>query len=374
MGMNGNDPADSSMCNNGQFSNERFAFMFTPGTYKADVPVGFYTSVYGLGESPTDTNFVGEKWCLTTTCCFLSTSSDAAGYASRGWASGIEEGGTVSFGSQPQFAVRSSSASAFDMPVWNGVFAGVDGAPAPQWNGRPCVKVGDVGGVRVAGLLLEAGPWETTGGMLQIGETGKFEGSAANLIVLSDVFARVGGPTTGVGPVDTMFNVQSGFTVVDNTWLWRADHNGGDDVLVKNSDNPVKNGIVVNADDVFAYGLAAEHTTEDNVVWNGDRGTTFSYQAEIMYDYMEDEWPHSCYRIGEGVKDHKATGLGCYSYFRDHAGSCAHGVDTGSGNFNIDKAVSVWLNGVDGSSIKNVINNDGLVAEAENPHQFYCSA
>ncbi|GMH88848.1 hypothetical protein TrST_g3650 [Triparma strigata] len=91
--------------------------------------------------------------------------------------------------------------------------------------------------------------------------------------------------------------------------------------------------------------LAAEHTTEDNVVWNGDRGTTFFYQAEIMYDCMEDEWLHSCYRIGEGVKDHKATGLGCFSYFRDHAGSCAHGVDTGGGSFNIDKAASMWLNG-----------------------------
>ena len=291
---------------------------------------------------------------------FEYVTGDAAGYASGGWASGIEVGGTVSFGSQQQFAVRSSSASAFDMPVWNGVFAGVDGAPAPQCgsegnpsisvesevpliaekpfityvedggkfnlvvpgvesdtsgvakpmknatvvpfesvyvtdpsdtaaiinaklaeglhivvtpgvyeledsleikqenqvvlglgfatliapsSGRPCVKVGDVGGVRVAGLLLEAGPWETTGGMLQIGETGKFEGSAANPIVLSDVFARVGGPTTGVGPVDTMFNVQSGFTVVDNTWLWRADHtdgNGGDDVLVKNLTTPLR--------------------------------------------------------------------------------------------------------------------------------------
>ena len=264
------------------------------------------------------------------------------------------------------------------------------------------MKIGDVDGVRVAGLLLEAGAWETTGGMLQVGESGKFDGDASNPTVLTDVFARVGGPTTGVGPVDTMFNVQNGFTVVDNTWLWRADHtdgNGGDDVLVKNSDNAVKvrgkrvsnhpfihsltlklplslaqNGLVVNADNVFAYGLASEHTTEDNVVWNGDFGTTFFYQAEIMYDFLEDEWPHSCYKIGEGVTSHKATGLGCYSYFRDYAATCSTGVDTGGGNFDIDKAVSVWLNGVDGSSIKNVIDADGLLVDGETRQQFYCSS
>ena len=43
--------------------------MFTPGTYKTDVPVGFYTSVYGLGESPTDTNFVGGKGVYAENGC-----------------------------------------------------------------------------------------------------------------------------------------------------------------------------------------------------------------------------------------------------------------------------------------------------------------
>ena len=85
--------------------------------------------------------------------------------------------------------------------------------------------MGDVSGVRVAGLLLEAGKWETKGGgMLEVGISGKFEGTASNPVVLTDVFARVGGPNTGVGPVDTMFLVNSGYTIIDNTWLWRADH------------------------------------------------------------------------------------------------------------------------------------------------------
>lgn len=45
---------------NGQFSPDRYAFMFMPGTYTADVPVGFYTQVLGLGSSPTEVVFTGD--------------------------------------------------------------------------------------------------------------------------------------------------------------------------------------------------------------------------------------------------------------------------------------------------------------------------
>lgn len=47
--------------NNGQFSSHRFAFLFKPGTYDVDVPVGYYTSVYGLGDSPEDVVFTSAK-------------------------------------------------------------------------------------------------------------------------------------------------------------------------------------------------------------------------------------------------------------------------------------------------------------------------
>ena len=33
----------------GAFSDKRYAFLFMPGTYAVDVPVGFYTTVHGLG-------------------------------------------------------------------------------------------------------------------------------------------------------------------------------------------------------------------------------------------------------------------------------------------------------------------------------------
>ena len=549
---NGGDPLTS--CGNGEFSDKRYAFVFLPGTYNnVDVPVGYYTSVYGAGMAPTDTVFNGGRgvyaeqgcgqyevgalnsfwrsaenfhtttdysWAVGTGMTwavsqasplrnvkvdndlllfeYLSEYCCAAGYASGGWNSGMEVGGKTSFGSQQQYMTRNSKSSQFDTPVWNGVFAGVTGAPAancgmtndfgstnasisvvdtvpllaekpyiisldnaasfqlvvpaprqnipagPQWtssgfagstivdfsevyvtkptdtsaiinsklseglhvivtpaiyeldealvlqhenqvllglglatliapsNGEPCVRIGDVAGVRVAGLLLEAGPWRTNGGMLEVGTSGSFPGQISNPVVLSDIFARVGGPSTGVGPVDYMFLVQSGYTIIDNTWLWRADH--GVDGLVYNSDNYVKNGLRVTADNVFAYGLASEHTIEDNVVWEGDNGLTLFFQAEIMYDWTEPTWDHSCYKLGANVTGHTGTGLGCYSYFRDASSYAIKGIDTnGAKSVNIDKAVSIFLDGNQNSGINNIMNDDGKYVDSKVPVHYRCA-
>jgi hypothetical protein len=46
--------------NHGQFSSARFAFLFKPGNYTATVPVGYYTTVAGLGASPLDVVFNGK--------------------------------------------------------------------------------------------------------------------------------------------------------------------------------------------------------------------------------------------------------------------------------------------------------------------------
>ena len=43
----------------GEFSSSRYALFFKPGYYEASVPVGYYTSVYGLGASPDDVVFNG---------------------------------------------------------------------------------------------------------------------------------------------------------------------------------------------------------------------------------------------------------------------------------------------------------------------------
>lgn len=47
--------------NHGQFSDKRYAFLFKPGNYDVDCPVGYYTQVLGLGEAPGDVVFTSPK-------------------------------------------------------------------------------------------------------------------------------------------------------------------------------------------------------------------------------------------------------------------------------------------------------------------------
>ena len=68
-----------------------------------------------------------------------------------------------------------------------------------------------------------------------------------------------------------MMVVNTGYTIIDNVWLWRADHDVSGD-LVKNGKNPCSTGLQVNGDNVISYGLAAEHTLKDLVEWNGENG------------------------------------------------------------------------------------------------------
>ena len=45
----------------GKFSSLRVALLFKPGKYDLDVPVGYYTQVLGLGKSPEDVAFTGNR-------------------------------------------------------------------------------------------------------------------------------------------------------------------------------------------------------------------------------------------------------------------------------------------------------------------------
>jgi hypothetical protein len=59
-------------------------------------------------------------------------------------------------------------------------------------NGEPCIEVSNVDGVKVSGLLLQAGS-KNSESLLKWGD-GTYKGSAENPGVIHDVFARVGGP------------------------------------------------------------------------------------------------------------------------------------------------------------------------------------
>src|SRR6185437_9852436 len=111
--------------------------------------------------------------------------------------------------------------------------------------GAAILQTADVNGIRVSGLLFDAGTANSSV-LVQIGPTGSSASHAADPIVLSDVFARIGGAT--VGKATQSLQVNSANVVGDDLWLWRADH--GNNGTVGWTTNTAANGLVVNGANV----------------------------------------------------------------------------------------------------------------------------
>ncbi|MFF1799196.1 coagulation factor 5/8 type domain-containing protein, partial [Kitasatospora sp. NPDC058263] len=91
-------------------------------------------------------------------------------------------------------------------------------------NGVTAIKVADVDGVRLAGLLVDAGAVNSPS-LVQIGPDNAAADHAADPTTLQDVFIRVGG--AGPGSATAGIVVNSDDVIVDHSWIWRADHGAG---------------------------------------------------------------------------------------------------------------------------------------------------
>lgn len=185
--------------------------------------------------------------------------------------------------------------------------------------GQTAMRVADVDGVRIAGVLFDAGATESPS-MLTVGTDGSTADHADDPISLHDVFVRVGG--AHVGRVDQAIVVNADDTIIDHIWSWRGDHGEGIGWNVNTADN----GLVVNGDDVDGYGLFVEHYQEYNTLWNGERGRTIFYQNELPYDPPnQSAWNHdgirgwAAYKVADNVTQHEAWGLGSYCVFTSDA-------------------------------------------------------
>ena len=145
--------------------------------------------------------------------------------------------------------------------------------------GINAMNVADVDGVRLAGIMFDAGT-TSSNVLLQVGPAGSSADHAANPTVLSDVFIRVGGSIAGKAAVS--MEVNSDDVIGDHAWIWRADH--GNNGTVGWTVNTGRNGLIVNGDDVTMYGLFVEHYQQYQTIWNGERGRTYFYQNEMPYD------------------------------------------------------------------------------------------
>jgi hypothetical protein len=183
-------------------------------------------------------------------------------------------------------------------------------------NGTPVLSVADVDGVTLAGLILEAGPTSSPT-LLQLGDTGSSLDHSKNPSAIFDVHCRIGGASAGTA--SSCVTIDSNDVLVDDTWLWRADHGVG----VGWTANQSKNGLIVNGDRVTIYGLFVEHFQEYQTLWNGENGSVTFYQSEMPYDPpSQSAWQsapgkngYPSYKVADTVTTHQAEGLGVYSVF-----------------------------------------------------------
>jgi len=184
-------------------------------------------------------------------------------------------------------------------------------------NGTAAMTTADADGIEIAGLLFDAGPSQSPV-LLEVGPEESRASHAKDPISLHDVFFSVGG--AGVGRAKVNLRINSNDTLVDHTWIWRADHGAG----VGWDLNTSENGLVVNGNNVTIYGLFVEHHQQFQVLWKGNAGRTYFYQSEIPYDPPNQAAYTSApgvngwasYKVADGVTSHEAWGLGVYSVFQ----------------------------------------------------------
>jgi hypothetical protein len=230
----------------------------------------------------------------------------------------------------------------------------------PQ-HGNVTLKVTDVGGVNVSGLMFDAGP-KSSKALLQVGVRGSKAGHASNPVTIHDVFLRVGGAETGTA--ETALIVNSNNSIIDDVWAWRADHGSGAGSWTSDQ-GPT--GVVVNGDNVTAYGLAVEHFQKYETVWNGQGGEVIFFQNENPYEVpSQSAWMagptqkgYPAFYIPKHVTTFQGYGMGSYSYFNQgvdiHNAMAFQAPNTPGVQFH--DLLTVFLNGSGG--IDSVINGTG---------------
>ncbi len=241
----------------------------------------------------------------------------------------------------------------------NTVVLGLGYATLRPVTGAAAMTTADVDGLTLAGLLFDAGATNSPV-LLEVGPGGSKASHAKNPILLDDVYFRVGG--AAVGRASVSLSINSHDTIVDHTWIWRADHGSG----VGWNSNTGANGLIVNGNNVTIYGLFVEHYQEYQVVWNGNGGRVYFYQSEIPYDPPDQPsytsgprvngW--ASYKVADKVTSHEAWGLGIYSVFRNRSVVLTRAIEVPeSPTVKFHSMITVRLG--NNGEISNVINDTG---------------
>ena len=111
------------------------------------------------------------------------------------------------------------------------------------------MTVANAKGMLVSGIIFDAGATNSPV-LLQVGSGHpRSDNVASDPTALHDVFFRIGGATAGKATVSLVVNSDN--VILDDIWAWRADHGNG----VGWTSNTADTGVIVNGDNVTAYGL-----------------------------------------------------------------------------------------------------------------------
>ncbi|HVC76656.1 MAG TPA: hypothetical protein VND96_09085 [Candidatus Micrarchaeaceae archaeon] len=240
-------------------------------------------------------------------------------------------------------------------------------------NGIVSMNLASAKGIMLSGLIFDAGTTNSPM-LLQVGSGhARSDNKATDPTTLSDVFFRIGGATPG--KATTSLVVNSNNVILDDIWAWRADHGNG----VGWTSNTADTGVVVNGDNVTAYGLFVEHYQKYEVIWNGNGGTDVFFQNEMPYDppsqsaWMEaagvDGW--AAFKVGDSVTSFAGYGMGSYSFFNqgvDIFAAHAFEVPNTLPASSLNDLLTIFLDATHGKGgILNVVNNTGGSSTIANP-------
>ncbi len=254
----------------------------------------------------------------------------------------------------------------------NTVVLGLGFATLVPTHGNAAIETTSAPGIKISGLIVDAGPVNSPA-LVRVGSRfgNLFTRDARNPTLLSDVFFRIGGAAPG--KATTSLVVNSDNTILDHIWAWRADHGSG----VGWTANTADTGVIVNGDNVSAYGLFVEHYQKSEVVWNGQNGEVVFFQNEMPYDPpSQAAWMSSpttngypAFAVSPKVTSFQGYGMGSYSFFNQGVpifATEAFQSPTASG-VQFHDLLTVFLDPTHGSGgILSVINGTGGPSTAAN--------
>jgi len=241
----------------------------------------------------------------------------------------------------------------------------------PQ-NGIVSMQVANAPGIMICGLIFDAGTTNSPE-LLQVGRSAMHTNQyASDPPTLEDVFFRIDGAEAGSAMTSLVVN--SANVILDDIWAWRADHGSG----VGWTSNTANTGLIVNGDNVMAYGLFVEHYQQYEVIWNGDGGTDIFFQNEMPYDppsqaaCMEapgvDGW--AAFKVANSVTSFHGYGMGSYSFFNQGVNIYAENAFEVPGTLpagSLHDLLTIFLSKSGFGGILHVVNGTGGSSTIANP-------